>query len=148
MVLDGGREASGSRATIDAMHRKLLREMRCHCPAYAAAAARHDDFLGLEHHFCDILEYNEVNEMMLVGLGANRVFTLTASVIVLGLLPTRPAVSREDQEAFALARGLTIDAIVHHRHAVGMAASEGQAGAPYDPIRLCTRRSALARSPP
>jgi hypothetical protein len=29
---------------------------------------------------------------------------------VLGLLPTRPAVSREDQEArFALARGLTID---------------------------------------
>ena len=66
--------------------------------------------------------------------------------IVLGLLPTRPAVSREDQEAFALARGLTIDAIVHHRHAVGMAASEGQAGAPYDPIRACSALYAEIRA--
>ena len=55
--------------------------------------------------------------------------------IVLGLLPTQPAVTHADREAFTLIRGLTVDAIVRHRHAVGLAVAEGRSETGYDPVR-------------
>ena len=66
--------------------------------------------------------------------------------IVLGLIPAQPAVSRADREAFALVRGLTVDALVRHRHSVSLAVAEGRVDPEYDPVRACSALYAQIRA--